>query len=150
MKATKYEGHIDITKWDFPDEGKPAQKQYEKIDKLIHKLENELESLKSIYVDSSIQGINRTITHTFKEQGVIAEICNGTDQISFGIPLGPYQDDYIWYKASLKNLINSLIIEVLDADCDEAMESAKATCKDMQLAVAQLVLFLRRHEKKDA
>lgn len=144
MKATKYEGDIDITGWDFPDWNPNADKQSKKIDKMISEIERELEKFKGIVVEAGAEAINKTLVEVFERDGVEAEIHEG--DIAFGFPMGAYEGDLVYYKASLSDLVDGLIEEVEELKDDDAhsliLAHAKRSRDAMQKALDKLSAYI--------
>lgn len=149
MKATKYEGDIDITGWDFPDWNPKADKQSNKIDKMISDFERELEKFKEIVVEAGAEAINTTLDEVFEREGVEAEIHEG-DEISFGFPMGASEGDRIYYKASLNDLVDGLIegVEELKGwdEYSFALDHAKRSRDAIQKALEKLSSYIDKEE----
>lgn len=143
MKAMRYEGKIDITQWEFPDWDPAIDRHNKRVQKAFELLDKEMDSFAKAVMDSRIDAINKTIIATFKENGVDARI-GEDDSIQFGFPLGPMEGDLIVYKARLSHLIEALMLQTIENDCEEAYDAAKRNLDALQAAVNKLAAFIER------
>lgn len=146
MKIRKYDGRIDITDWGFPDSD-PAMRQAGKLNKAFEKLEHEMDEFKYTVMNSNIAVVSKIINEVFKRDGVYVDLEEG-DKIAIGFPLAESENDFVFVRVRLNDLVEELMMQVLETECEDLLIKKAERCRDgLQAAVTKLASFIQRHKK---